>query len=205
MAAVSAVNTAARWLPKWPLYLVALVPVVWVFWAGATGALGVEPIKEIEHRLGLWGLQVLIASLCITPLRTHLGVNLIKFRRPLGLIAFLYILLHLLVWLILDVGIWTEIWKDIVKRPYITIGMAGFLLLLPLAVTSNDWSIRKLGAAGWRRLHKLAYPAVILGGAHYLMLVKGWQLEPILYMCAIATLLAMRLKWRKRQPAPGAA
>lgn len=205
MGFVDTTNGLARRLPKWPLYLLAVAPVVWVFWAGATGALGVEPIKEIEHRLGLWGLQVLIAGLCITPLRTHVGINLIKFRRPLGLIAFFYIFLHLLVWLILDVGILSEIWKDIVKRPYITIGMAGFVLLVPLALTSNDWSIRKLGAAAWRRLHKLTYIAVILGGVHYVMLVKGWQIEPILYLCAVAALLAMRLKWRKRQPAPGTA
>ncbi|MEO0692580.1 MAG: protein-methionine-sulfoxide reductase heme-binding subunit MsrQ [Pseudomonadota bacterium] len=205
MAIVDAINTGARKAPKWPLYILAALPVVWVFWAGATGVLGVEPIKEIEHRLGLWGLQMLIAGLCITPLRTHAGVNLIKFRRPLGVIAFFYILLHLLVWLILDVGIWTEIWKDIVKRPNITIGMVGFVCLIPLAATSNDWSIRKMGAAAWRRMHKLAYPAVILGGVHYVMLVKGWQIEPILYLCGIAALLAMRLKWRKRQPAPGTA
>ncbi|MEL6642286.1 MAG: protein-methionine-sulfoxide reductase heme-binding subunit MsrQ [Pseudomonadota bacterium] len=205
MALVTAINGWARRVPKWLLYLLAVAPVVWVFWAGATGVLGVEPIKEIEHRLGLWGLQVLIASLCITPLRTYAGLNLLKFRRPLGLIGFFYILLHLLVWLILDVGIISEIWKDIVKRPYITIGMVGFVLLLPLALTSNDWAIRKMGAAGWRRLHKLAYPAVILGGVHYVMLVKGWQIEPILYLGGIAALLAMRLKWRKRQPAPGAA
>lgn len=202
MNVVDRINGWARRLPSWPLYLLAALPVVWVFWAGATGGLGVEPIKEIEHRLGLWGFQVLIASLCITPLRTHAGINLIKFRRAIGLVAFFYILAHLLVWLILDVQILGQIWKDILKRPYITIGMAGFLLLVPLALTSSDWSIRKLGGAAWRRLHKLVYPAVLLGGLHYLMLVKGWQLQPIIYLCVVVALLALRLRPRKRQPAP---
>ncbi|MEL6168886.1 MAG: protein-methionine-sulfoxide reductase heme-binding subunit MsrQ [Pseudomonadota bacterium] len=202
MNVVDRINGWARRLPSWPLYLLAALPVVWVFWAGATGGLGVEPIKEIEHRLGLWGFQVLIASLCITPLRTHAGINLIKFRRAIGLVAFFYILAHLLVWLILDVQILSQIWKDILKRPYITIGMAGFLLLVPLALTSSDWSIRKLGGAAWRRLHKLVYPAVLLGGLHYLMLVKGWQLQPIIYLCVVVALLALRLRPRKRQPAP---
>lgn len=199
---VDGINTIARKVPAWPLYLLAVIPVVWVFWAGATGALGPEPIKEIEHRLGLWGLQVLIASLCITPLRTHLAINLIKFRRAIGLIAFFYIFAHLLVWLVLDVQILSQIWGDILKRPYITIGMVGFLLLIPLAITSNDLSIRRIGAVAWRRMHKLVYASVLLGGVHYLMLSKGFQWEPIIYLCGIVALLALRWKPRKRQARP---
>ena len=154
----------------------------WYLYLGFTGGLGVEPIKELEHRLGLLGLQVLAAGLMVTPLRRFAGLNLLKFRRMLGLLAFYYICTHLLTWLVLDVRDVGAIWADIVKRPYITIGMAGFLLLVPLAITSNAASIRKLGAVGWRRLHMLVYPAVMLGAVHFVMLRKGWQIEPLIYL-----------------------
>tara|TARA_E500000305_G_scaffold97225_1_gene87909 strand:- start:298 stop:801 length:504 start_codon:yes stop_codon:yes gene_type:complete len=154
--------------------------------------MGVEPIKAMEHAIGILGLQVLIASLCVTPLRTYARINLFKFRRALGLIAFFYIVLHLLVWLLLDVRIASQIIADLYKRPYITIGMAGLLLLIPLAITSNRYSIRKLGA-NWRRLHWLVYPAVALGGIHFVILRKGWQLEPLLYLTVIGVLLLIRV------------
>lgn len=195
---VQALNNAARRLPTWPLYIVAPIPALWWLYLGLTGGLGVEPIKELEHLLGEFALQLLIAGLCITPIREFFGVSLIKFRRAIGLIAFFYVFLHLLVWLVLDMSaLWEQILKDIAKRPYITIGMAGFVLLIPLAMTSNNWSIRKLGPMGWRRLHKLTYVAVLLGGVHYLMVVKGWQLEPVLYLLAITALLALRLRPRQ--------
>lgn len=193
MALAQAISAGARRVPVWSVWLVALAPVPWLFWAAATGGLGVEPVEALEHRLGLFALQFLIAGLAVTPLRRHLGVNLLRFRRALGLIAFTYVTLHLAVWLVLDVQIPAQIWADILKRPYITIGMAAFLLLLPLALTSNDRSVRRLGPA-WRKLHKLAYVAAILGGLHFVMLAKGFQLEPLLYMAAILALLALRLR-----------
>ncbi len=147
--------------------------------------------------MGELGLKVLIATLAITPLRKFAGLNLIKFRRALGLIGFAYIFLHLLVWLVLDVQIVSQIIKDILKRPYITIGMAGFVMMLPLAVTSNNWSIRKLGSK-WRGLHKLFYPAILLGAVHFVMLVKGWQVEPLVYLAIVVALLATRVKMPKR-------
>ncbi len=203
MALTDRINGWARKIPAWPIYVIAVFPIVWVFWAGISGQLGPEPVKAIEHRLGLWGLQVLIASLLITPARTYLKLNLIKYRRAIGLVAFFYILAHLLVWLILDVQWLSEIWKDILKRPYITVGMAGFVLLIPLAITSNDLSIRKMGAAAWRKMHKLVYGAVILGGVHYLMQAKGFQIQPIVYLLVIVGLLALRVKLnRKRTRAP---
>ena len=128
----------------------------------------------------------------MTPLRKYLGVNLLKFRRAIGLLAFFYIVGHLLVWLVLDVQIMSQIIADIVKRPYITVGFTAFLMLIPLAVTSNTWSIRKLGP-GWRKLHQFVYAAAILGALHFIMLVKGFQLEPYIYMAAILALLALRL------------
>ncbi len=189
------INGWARRIPAGPLYFLAALPPVWLLYRGLTGGLGVDPVKAMEHQMGLWGLQVLIASLCISPIRRFFRINLIRYRRALGLIGFFYVFLHLLIWLVLDVQILAQIWADILKRPYITIGMVGFLLMIPLALTSNNWSIRKLGAMRWRLLHKLAYGAVLAGGVHYLMLVKGWQLEPILYLGAICLLLAVRLRF----------
>nr|WP_093916639.1 protein-methionine-sulfoxide reductase heme-binding subunit MsrQ [Sulfitobacter marinus] len=197
---VDQVNGFVRKVPTWPVYILCVLPVPWLLYLAQTGGLGVEPIRALEHELGQIALQLLIAGLTITPLRRYAGLNLLKFRRCLGLMAFLYVSLHLLVWLVLDIGILSQIWADIIKRPYITIGMAGFLCLIPLAVTSNSYSIRKLGPK-WRSLHKLTYLAVILGGVHFIWLVKGFQPEPLLYMAVILGLLALRLpKRRKRQP-----
>jgi len=196
---VDQVNGFVRKVPTWPVYILCVLPVPWLLYLAQTGGLGVEPIKALEHELGEIALQLLIVGLTITPLRRYAGLNLIKFRRCLGLMAFLYVSLHLLVWLVLDIGILSQIWADIIKRPYITIGMAGFLCLVPLALTSNSYSIRKLGPK-WRTLHKLTYLAVVLGGVHFIWLVKGFQVEPLLYMAVILGLLALRLpKSRKRQ------
>ena len=178
--------------PVWLIYMVGLLPAPWFLYLGLTGGLGVEPIKALEHELGLFALQLLIAGLCVTPLRRFAGVNLIRFRRAIGVLAFTYVALHLLVWLVLDVQTPARIWADIVKRPYITIGMIGFLLMLPLALTSNNLSVRRLGPK-WRQLHKLTYIAVLLGAVHFVMLSKGFQIEPLLYLVAIVMLLAMRL------------
>ncbi|WP_425085467.1 protein-methionine-sulfoxide reductase heme-binding subunit MsrQ [Ruegeria profundi] len=190
------VNQAIRKIPVWAVYLAGALPAPWFLYLGLTGGLGVEPITALEHKLGELALQLLILGLAVTPLRQHLGLNLMKFRRAIGVLAFSYVALHLLVWLVLDVQLLSQIWADILKRPYITVGMAGFILLLPLAVTSNNWSVRKLGPR-WRKLHKLVYPAVLLGGIHYVMLAKGFQLEPLLYLAAIIGLLLVRL------PIPG--
>ena len=186
------VNTAVRRVPVWLVYLAGLLPAPWFLYLALTGGLGVEPIKALEHELGLLALQLLIAGLAITPLRRFAGVNLIRFRRAVGVLAFTYVALHLLVWLVLDVQDPARIWADIVKRPYITIGMVGFLLMLPLAMTSNNWSVRRLGPR-WRQLHKLTYIVVILGAVHFVMLSKGFQLEPLAYLAAILILLALRL------------
>ena len=194
------INGAARKLPTWPLYAVAPLPPLWFLYQGLTGGLGVEPITGLEHALGELALQVLIAGLCITPLRRYAGVNLMKFRRAVGLIGFFYVALHLVVWLGLDVQDPARIWADILKRPYITVGMAAFLLLLPLALTSTNRAIRRLGRR-WRQLHKLVYPAVLLGALHWVMLAKGFQIEPLLYLGATAVLVALRLPLLQRRVA----
>ena len=191
---IDRINAALRPIPTWAVYILYLLPVPWLLYLGLTGGLGREPIKALEHELGEIALQLLIIGLCVTPLRQYLGLNLMKFRRAFGVLAFIYVALHLLVWVVLDMSLlWSQMWADIWKRPYITVGMASFLVLVPLAVTSNNLSVRKLGAASWRKLHKLTYLAVLLGGIHYLWLVKGIQIEPILYMAVILGLLGLRL------------
>lgn len=201
---IDSLNTVLRKLPPWLLYIAGTLPVVWLFYAGATGGLGVDPVKAIEHRLGLWALWLLIATLAITPLMKFAGLRLLQFRRALGVLAFFYVLVHVLVWLVLDVQILSQVWADILKRPYITIGMAAFVMMLPLAITSNNWSVRKLGAPRWRSLHKLTYPVAILGGVHFVMLVKGWQVEPLWYLGVIVILIALRkLPKKARRQAAG--
>lgn len=193
------INGLARRIPVWVVYLLYLLPVPWLLYLAQTGGLGREPIKALEHELGEIALQLLIIGLCITPLRQYLGLNLLKFRRTFGLLAFIYVALHLLVWLVLDIGILSQIWTDILKRPYITIGMVAFALMVPLAVTSNNWSIRKLGA-GWRKLHRLSYIIVLLGAVHFIMVKKVWEVEPLIYLTVILGLLALRIpKQRKKQ------
>jgi len=196
---IDQLNRYARKLPTWAVYLIGFAPMPILFWQGINGQLGVDPVKALEHEYGELALQLLILGLAITPARRHVGLNLLKFRRAIGLLSFFYVLAHLLVWAVLDVQTLGAVWADILKRPYITIGMAGFALLLPLALTSNNGSVRKLGA-GWRKLHKLTYPAVLLGGIHYIWLVKGWQVEPMIYMAVILGLLVLRLPKRRKMP-----
>ena len=194
---IDVLNRTFRKLPTWPLYILGALYPAWLLWQGLTGGLGVDPVKVMEHALGERGLQLLILGLAINPLRRYVGLNLLKFRRAIGLLTFFYILLHLLVWLVLDVQILSQIWADILKRPYITIGMAGFVLMLPLAVTSNNLSVRRLGRR-WQKLHKLTYVVAILGAVHFVMLVKGFQIEPLIYLGVVLLLLGLRLRPRRR-------
>lgn len=190
---VDGLNTTLRRLPPWTLYALAPIPVIVLFYLGLTGGLGIDPAKRIEHELGLWSLWLLIAGLAVTPLRRWVGINLLRFRRAIGVITFFYLTAHLLTWLVLDVQ-FQNVWADIIKRWYITVGMAAFILMVPLALTSNDLSLRRLGAATWRKLHKLIYPAAMLGAVHFLLLVKGFQWEPILYTAVIVGLLCTRIR-----------
>jgi methionine sulfoxide reductase heme-binding subunit len=186
------VNDALRRVPVWLVYLAGLLPAPWLLYLGLTGGLGVEPIKALEHELGLLALQLLIAGLAVTPLRRLAGINLIRFRRAIGVLAFTYVALHLLVWLVLDVQLLSRMWEDVIKRPYITIGMTGFVLMIPLVLTSNNAAVRWLGPR-WRQLHKLTYLVVLLGAVHFVMLRKGFQIEPLAYLAAVVILLALRL------------
>ena len=190
---VATLGSAIVRIPKWLVYAVGFIPAVTYFTLGVLDRLGADPLKVLERELGEWALTFLIASLTVTPLRQVVGLNLLRYRRSIGLLAFYYAALHLLTYLVLDQGLdWAAIGADILKRPYITIGMATFVLLVPLAATSNNASIRRLGGQGWTRLHKLVYVAAVGAAAHYVLLVKSWPTEPLVYAAIVAVLLAYR-------------
>jgi methionine sulfoxide reductase heme-binding subunit len=189
--------------PFSPLYIygVGFLPAMSTFWLGFTDRLGADPLRTLELTLGLWALRFLIATLCVTPLRDVGVINLLRYRRALGLLTFYYVLLHLGVWLILDQGLDPHaIAADILRRPYITIGMLAFAIMLPLALTSTSRAIKALGPGRWAALHKLVYAAAIAAALHFVMVVKSWPLEPLVYAGIVAALLLYRLAKKIRQP-----
>ena len=191
---------------KTVVHLAALAPLallLWQMWAVAktgSNALGADPVAEIEHRLGLWALRFLVLALAVTPLRQLAGwAVLVRFRRMLGLYAFAYATLHLAAYVGLDLrGYWTQLFEDIAKRPYITVGFLAWLLLVPLAVTSTTGWIRRLGRH-WARLHTLVYAIGVLAVLHFWWLVKSDIREPALYAGLVAVLLGWRI-WKRWQP-----
>ena len=195
------VNAVLRRVPTWSIYIVAAAYVVWQFYMAATqsGKYLVEPINVLEREYGETALKLMVVGLCVTPLRNWFGLNLLKFRRALGVTAFFLVLAHFLVFAVLDVQSVGRVWEEVVKRPYVTVGMASFLMMIPLVLTSNNISVRKLGSAAWCKLHKLTYPAAVLGAVHYLWLVKGFQMEPLIYLAVIVGLILIRQKWAKAQ------
>lgn len=174
----------------------------WDVWRNGSDALGADPVAEIEHRLGIWALRLLLIALAVTPLRQLTGqAVLIRFRRMLGLYAFAYASLHLAAYVALDLrGYWAQIFEEIVKRPYITVGFLAWLLLVPLAVTSTQGWIRRLGRR-WGQLHKLVYLIGILAVLHFWWLVKSDLREPALYAGLLILLLGWRAvqAWRRRR------
>jgi sulfoxide reductase heme-binding subunit YedZ len=188
-----------RRLLKPLLFVLCSLPMAWLLVRafGLGGAsLGANPIDELQDRLGEWGLRLLLLTLCVTPLAVAFRKPwLMGLRRMLGLFAFTYVSLHFLNWLVLDQ--WFDlrsIAADIAKRPYITVGVAAFLLLVPLAVTSTAKWMRRLGRR-WHRLHKLIYPSAVLGCIHFWWQVKADWREPLIYATALTLLLGWRA-WR---------
>ena len=188
----------------------ALVPAAVLARDIVVGQLGANPVEAITHRTGLTALSLLLATLAVTPVRQVSGVGaLALLRRPLGLIAFAYAVLHFLTYVVdqtylsgLGLSL-TAVWEDIRKRPYITVGFAAFLLLVPLAVTSTKRWIKRLGAVRWQRLHRLVYGAGVLAVLHFCWLVKADLLLPTAFAVALAALLLYRVLRRRRPPAPG--
>lgn len=179
----------------WIVAGVCLLPFIQLVWRAFYGDLGPNPIEEITRELGVWALRLLIAGLAITPLvQLTKQPALIRQRRPIGLVAFAYVLLHLSSYIGLDQFFdWNAIFKDILKRPFITLGMLGFVLLTLLAITSTNAMIRKLGPKAWRRVHKLVYAVAALGVAHYFLLVKADHRPPLIYGAILAALLGYRV------------
>ena len=195
------INGVLKKTPAWPLYIAGAIYAGWQFYLAATGKIGVDPINLLEREYGSMALKLIIAGLLVTPLRKYTGINLLKFRRAIGVTTFFLVLAHFTVWAVLDVGSLARVWADILKRPYVTIGMGALVLMLPLVLTSNNWALRKIGGMNWRKLHKLTYPAAILAGVHYVWLVKGWQTEPLVYLTIILVLLATRIRIPARSAA----
>jgi methionine sulfoxide reductase heme-binding subunit len=184
--------------------VLAFVPLANILFDAATGDLGVEPVEALVRRTGWWALTLLIATLAVTPVRRLTGWNrLIQIRRPVGVIAFVYAVTHFVVYVAIKQ--WfalSYIIEDILERPFITAGFTAMCLLVPLAATSTRNSIRKLGGKRWQRLHRLIYPAAMLGVLHYFWLVKADTRPPLLYAAILATLLLMRLKLPERFAIP---
>ena len=183
----------------WPLCLAPLLFMLLGVFQVAGYGLGANPIEELLHRCGEWGLKFLLITLAITPLRRITGWNwLVRYRRLLGLFAFFYVMLHFVVYIWLDRQLdLGSIVEDILKRPYITIGMVAIVMLIPLAVTSTRGMMRRLGHR-WQKLHRLVYVIAILGVWHFWWQVKADFLEPSIYAGILALLLGVRLWYRKR-------
>ncbi len=183
-----------RRLKPW-VFAACLIPLGLLVWRGFTGGLTANPIEYITHRTGDWTLRFLLIALAITPLRRLTGwAALSSFRRMLGLFAFFYVVLHFSTYLVLDFFFAFDlIFDDIVERRYVTAGFTGFVLLIPLAVTSTKLMIRRLGGERWRRLHRLVYAAAIAGVIHYLWLVKVVTISPLVYAAILTVLLGARL------------
>lgn len=181
------------------LWLALLAPMVGTVVAGLTA---VNPIEYILRGLGLWGFRLLVLGLAITPAaRIFKQPGLIRYRRTVGLFAFAYIVTHLLTYVVLDQFFdWRQIGADILKRPFITIGMAAFVALIPLAVTSTNWAIRRLGPVRWKRIHSLIYIIVPAGLVHYWLMTKADHRSQIVYGVVIAALLGWRV-WDRIQSA----
>lgn len=195
------VRASVRRLRSWHIYVSLLVPLLFLAYDLLSGRLGVDPMRSIEKSLGITAIYILILTLCITPFSTLTGINFIRFRRAFGLMSFFYIILHFSTWLLLDMQLrWVEIVESLTRKPFIVFGMMGFLLLIPLAATSNNYSMKRLGKY-WPKLHKLIYVAIILGGIHYLMMEKTLQNDAIITFIIIIVLISLRffkikkIKW----------
>jgi sulfoxide reductase heme-binding subunit YedZ len=184
---------ASRWA-KAIVFVVSLEPALSLLWGWYQDALGPNPVENITHATGDWTIRFLLIALAVTPLRKLLNFPLlIRFRRMLGLFAFFYACLHLATYLWLDQFFdWAGIWKDIYKRPYITAGFTAWLLLVPLALTSTAWSIRKLGGKRWQLLHRLVYFSALGGVIHYYWLVKSDIRLPLMYGAILLVLMLYR-------------
>ena len=199
-------SLASKWA-KVVVFALSLAPFLWIGWKTYRGELTANPVEFYQHQTGDWTLRFLVFTLCITPLRRIFNLpELIRFRRMLGLFAFFYVSLHFLTYLGPDQSFsFSGMLKDVAKRPFITVGFAAFLLLIPLALTSTAGWIRRLGGKRWQMLHRAVYASAVLGVIHYYWLVKSDIRKPLFYGALVAILLAWRLwSWIAKKKAPAA-
>ena len=185
--------------PKVLVFLACLTPFLWLVTRTLTGRLGINPVEDLELTTGIWALRLLVATLLVTPLRRVSGWNrIIQYRRMLGLFTFFYASIHFTIYIALDQFFaFGFIVKDVVKRPFITMGFTAFVLMIPLAITSTKGWIRRLGRR-WQVLHRLIYVSSVCAAIHYLWKVKVMIGSPVYYAAVIAFLLAFRLIWQLR-------
>jgi sulfoxide reductase heme-binding subunit YedZ len=190
---------------KAALFLICLLPLARLGWAAVTGDFGANPVEFVQRWTGTWTFNLLLATLCVTPLRVISGLPWLgRLRRMLGLFTFFYAALHFLSYIGFDHAFDVDaIARDIFKRPFVTVGFLAFALLVPLAATSNQWAIRRLGGRRWQDLHRSVYLIAILAAVHYFWLVKATALMwPLAYSVVLALLLAWRVRERRRRASP---
>jgi sulfoxide reductase heme-binding subunit YedZ len=200
-------NPDARQLSqiKVALFAVCLLPFCRLLWAAYTDDFGPNPVEFVQRWTGTWTFNLLLITLCVTPLRAITQLHwLVRLRRMLGLFCFFYAVVHFLTFIGFDHAFAVDaIARDIFKRPFVTVGFAAFLILIPLAATSNNWAIRKLGGKKWQELHRSIYLIGILATIHYFWLVKATALLwPLAYAVALAILLGWRIRERRRKAIP---
>ncbi|GAB1424568.1 hypothetical protein MASR2M16_18020 [Thauera terpenica] len=181
------------------VFLLCLIPAANLAMGWQNDALGADPIETISRSSGQWTLRFLLISLAVTPLRRYTGLHwLIRLRRMLGLFVFAYASGHLLSYVWLDQSFdWRSIARDILDRPFITVGFSAFVLLIPLAATSNSFALRRLGGRRWQALHRSSYGIAVLGVVHFWWLVKAGVFTPLIYALVLAALLGLRAWWRE--------
>ncbi|MFQ5995148.1 MAG: sulfite oxidase heme-binding subunit YedZ [Acidiferrobacterales bacterium] len=196
-------NQWMRWVVKPSVFIVSLVPLTWLIWDGFADNLGANPVETIRRYTGDWTLRFLLITLTVTPFRRLSGFSaILRLRRMLGLFTFFYASLHFVSYLWLDQFFILElIVEDLFERPYIMLGYASFVLLIPLAMTSTNGMVRRLGAKRWQLLHRLVYAIAVLGVIHFYWLVKSDITEPVIYGLILAALLGGRAWWALRDAA----
>ena len=185
-------------LPVSLLYLILLIPIPLYFYWGIVNQLGPDPLRFLEHKYGELGLVFLLITLSISPLLRFAKINLMKFRRCVGLVAFFYVISHICVYFFLDIGLSMDLLlSDLQKRYYIIAGFFAFITLIPLALTSNNFSVRKLNIRIWNKIHSFVYVAIILSIFHFILMSKTWTGELYFYTFVTVIILALKLKRTK--------
>ena len=191
-------NTLLRSLPVSILYCILPIPIPLYFYFGIVNRLGPDPLKYLEHKYGELGLILLLVTLSISPILKYTKINLVKFRRCIGLVAFYYIISHICVYLFLDIGLSMDILiSDLKKRYYIIAGFFAFVTLIPLAITSNNIALRKLNFRTWKKIHNFIYVALMLSIFHFILMSKTWTGELYFYIALTVFILILKIKESK--------